>query len=432
MLRLSLATLALSFLLTACGGGGDGSSSSSASAPRQAAFERCDDARVQRLREHLDLLREDEARESFREIGPFLEDLCGVESYLLRARMHGMLGDLTKAQPLIEEARAAAPDDPRVYATAAELYAGPGQLDTASREIQEGIENCGATPELIRAQGVLHICTGSPTSAERGLKRLQRAKEEDPALPFMQKPLGQAHLLVARQSLAAGDAERALLNVRDSLEYDPSEADSWHFLSEVHAALGEHEKAVKVLEKLIDMGRPLTGELALTCKNAGTAALVELDRPKALEYFMKARELGLSQEELGFGLQALRDAAQKCVEEGLAKFQEYEYVEARERFEQALVFDPEDLAARNHLGLVHFKTSNYDAAVEAWRTVIAQAAELEVTLPEPVHIHLAKALLREGDNEGARLALSEYLLDEPFGDYVDETRDMLAGVPEEE
>lgn len=387
--------------------------------------ERSTDPRIVKLRDHLDLLREAKAVASLSEIGTELTELAGVEAYLLRARLLGMRGDMSSAHPLIEAARLAAPEDPRVYATAIELYAAPGQFDTATAELKEGLRVCGSTPELLRAQGILFLCLGKANSPERGLEKLKAAMLADPDLPFTKRPLGQAHMLVARHELSEGETDLALADIKLSLEYDPSETDAWHFLAEVWSAAHEHEKAIGVLEQLIEMDQPLEAELALTHKKAGTKSLVTGDRPGALVHFMVAREMGLSDEELGFGAQALRDEAAVLVKEGLAALQESDLGSARLSFEHAIKYDPGDLAARNHLGVTQFRMSDYSGAVDSWRTVLLDAAELELQLPDPVHINLAKALMRLDDAEGALLALKDYLLEEPFGDFVDETRELV-------
>lgn len=417
----SLILFGVLLCLTACGE----DETSSVREVVRSEVERSTDSRVVKLREDLDLLRENEAIQDLHALGDELSELAGVESYLLQARLLGMRGDLSSAHPLIEAARAAAPEDPRVYATAVELYAAQGQFDTATTELKEGLRVCGVTPELLRAQGILFLCIGKVDSPERGLEKLKAAMLADPDLPFTKRPLGQAYMLVARHELAEGKTDQALADIKASLEYDPSETDAWHFLAEVWSAAQEHEKAIGVLERLIEMEQPLEAELALTHKKAGTKSLITGDRPGALVHFMVAREMGLTDKELGFGAQALRDEAVVLVSEGLVALQESDLGSARLSFEHAIKYDPADLAARNHLGVTQFRMSDYSGAVDSWRTVLLDAGELEVQLPDPVHINLAKALMRLDDAEGALLALKDYLLDEPFGDFVDETRELV-------
>jgi len=398
---------------------------SSTSKVVRSEVERSNDPRVVRLRNDLDLLHEAEAIEAIRQLGDEFEAIAGVESYLLGARLHGLRGDLNNAHPLLEDARRLAPEDPRVYATAVELYAAPGQFDTATEELREGLRICGSTPELLRAQGILFLCIGKVNSPKRGLAKLLAAIEADPDLPFTKRALGQAYLLVARRELSEGNTQQALVDITASLEHDPLETDAWHFLAEVRSAATEHEKAIAVLERLIEMGQPLEAELALTHKRAGTKSLVTDDRSGAVDHFMVAREMGLTDEELGFGAQILRDEAAELVKAGLVLFRESDLGGARSSFERAIEYDPGDLAAHNHLGVVQFRMSDYSGAVDSWRTVLLDAAELDVELPDPVHINLAKALIRMGDAEGALLTLQDYLLEKPFGDYIDETREFV-------
>ncbi len=393
--------------------------------------ERSMDPRVVKLRDDLDLLRESEAIAGAHALTPNFEEVAGIESYLLRARVYGLRGDLSSAHPLIEHARARAPQDPRVYATAVELYAAPGQFDTATAELKEGLSVCGMTAELRRAQGVLLLCAGKVGSAQRGLDKLKEAIAADPDLPFCKKPLGQAYLLVARKALADGDKEKALADIHSSLEYDVTDTDAWHFYAEALAAVHDYKKAIEVLQQLLDLERPVHAELALTHKKRGTQLLVSEDRTGALVHFMTAREMGLTDEELGFGAQALRDEAAKDVKLGLEALRQSDLGGARASFERALVYDPKGLAARNHLGVTQFRMSDFAGAADSWRTVLLDASELDVELPDPVHINLAKALMRVDDAEGAMLALKDYLMDEPFGEFVDETRELVTLIEDE-
>ena len=133
-------SLTLSFLiaLAACGGDevegggtkGPASGATGRDTPVEIRVQRVEGEAVAGLRQALEFgdLQDIEAR--FDEVLPTL----GVEGALLSARLWTMKGNDVEASTRIEFARAEAPDDPRVYATAAELNAASGRIETARDE----------------------------------------------------------------------------------------------------------------------------------------------------------------------------------------------------------------------------------------------------------------------------------------------------------
>ena len=141
------ALLALAPLLFACGGseteaatsfGMDLGAAGDALGP---AMQRSNDPRATRLREALGGGRAD-LIDGLMEAALDLD--LGVEEPLLRARYAKLLGDDVEAARLIEQARAKAPGDPRVYATAAEIATAGARLGLAQQELEEGFRRCGS------------------------------------------------------------------------------------------------------------------------------------------------------------------------------------------------------------------------------------------------------------------------------------------------
>lgn len=425
------ACAALSLALAAACSGGDaseaaGSDAVSASASGPPAHARATDAEVVELRHLLDLGQLEAARPLVaRWRGPL-----GLEGELVAARAAGLANDTNEASRCIEAARAIDPKDARVYATAAELHAAAGRLETAASEIRRGVEAAGATPELVRAQGVLFLC--QPSGAKKGLELIESALLRDRSLPFVDRPLAQAHLLLGKEAMSQKRSMDALDHARRSLEHDPKDVDARRFLAD--ALLGNRDVAgaVDVLQALVDDGQPLESELALQCKRAAMMELIQRRHERALEYFLRARTLGLSDEELGTGVTILREAAAQAVEEGVAAYtaEPQDLAHARERFERALVLDPDSLAAHNHLGVVLFRQGEYEGAVEQWRWVLEVAQKEGLDLPQPVHVNLAKALVHCGKPDEARAAVQAYLDREPQGQWVDVSREALEQLAE--
>lgn len=247
-----------------------------------------------------------------------LADELGVEGPLLRARIAVLEGDTADWLKLVETARATDPRDPRPYATAAELYAAIGRVDAAKDELKRGIEVLGTvTPELQRAQGILAIVT--PGGGRIGLELLETAERADPGLPFLGRPLGQAHLLAAKRAMAERRGEIALERVEASLKYDPDDPDTRRFYGEVLIGVArDYERGLAVLENLLSEGEPVTDVLGRMAWSAGLAAQLDRDPATAVKHYLRARQLGAVEVEQGTARSFLRAQADAAFERGVA------------------------------------------------------------------------------------------------------------------
>jgi tetratricopeptide (TPR) repeat protein len=424
-----LPALAL-LLLPSCGGGED-PGGAAAAAPRAAGspvevrVERDDSEGARALRRALEFGDLVEVEGLLDEVGPAL----GVEEELLRARLALLLGDDVGATTRVEAARRRAPEDPRVYATSAELNAAAGRLETAREEIERGAKACGMSPELLRARGVLELCRQG--GAAKGLDLLGWALEHDPDLPFVDRPRGQAHLLLAKAAMSEGRKREALLAVTESLSHDPGDLDARLFLVDALATNGDFPRAVRVLEELCAEGHDRRSELALMYKRAAMGELILGHRDLALEYFVDAREAGLTEDELGSGAEMLRTRAEELMREGVEAFGGEDLEAAAATFEEALRHDPTLLVARAQLAVTLYRDGKPLPAATQWRRVLDEARAADLELPDPVHLHLARALVDAGEPAAARQVLEQELELAPAGRWAEETRALLAALAPE-
>jgi len=401
-----------------------GSTTAASAAPLPERAPRSTADRVVELRRALDFGDFDAARAASGAC-----DEAGPEGELLRARMAALEGRGVEAMRILEAQKAARPRDPDVYATASECYANRDAFDTAWSEIQAGSAACGETAEILRAKGICWIAREG--GAERGLAALLKARELDPALPFCDRALGQAHLLVAKMRAKEEKLPAALAAVRTSLEHDPDDVDARRFLVDVLAASGQHIEAVAELTALVERGEPLQSELALMHKRAGFARLLEQDRAGAVEHFLEARALGLKDSELASAAEILIQVASEEIDRGVAAYAAGEADRAEASFRRALDVDPGSLPAKNHLAVVRFQRGDPAEAARLWRGVIDEARATGVELPEPVHLNLAKADVLNGDRAAAKSVLEAYLRDDPRGEWTGMTRALLAQIESE-
>jgi len=343
---------------------------------------------------------------------------------LLGARLLAARGDEIAAVRAIESARARLPGQTRVQATAAEIHAAALRFDSAEAEIREGLALSGPTPDLTRARGVLALVREN--GARKGLEHLLAAREAEPALEFCAQPLSQAHLLLGNAALAAQDALDAAGHAKAALAAQPDDLDATLLLSDALAAAGEFAQALELRERALERGADVRGALGLLYARAGTAALLAPERPLAVQRFLRARELGLSDEELGFGATVLEEELRAAVDAGVTAYDAGSFAEARAKFTEALRFDRASIEVHNHLGVVNFKLGEFAAAVDEWTQVLDLARKSSLALPEPVHLNLARALHKAGRRDEIRKVLDDYLAREPQGEFAAETREMLA------
>lgn len=303
-----LVPLLVGLVLGACSDGNAPQARDGDSTKTAARLPRSEDPRVIAARAALDRADMDNARALVSLAAP----LAGApEGDLLRARLCLLEGDMNGAEQALARARRAQSDDPRVLATSAEIHAWAGMLQTAEGELAAAALRLGdSVPELLRARGVVLIV--SPGGARPGLALLEQARSLDPDLPFMGRALAQAHLLVGRSHLGT-DRELALKHARAAVHAEPSELDALVFLGDALILNGEWGDALGAFEEALLLGRPMEMELAGHYKRAGFVALAQGKRSLGIKSFLRARELGLGDQDFGSAAEVLRVEARKLL-----------------------------------------------------------------------------------------------------------------------
>ncbi|MBI5435486.1 MAG: tetratricopeptide repeat protein [Planctomycetes bacterium] len=353
-----------------------------------------------------------------------LPERGGLEGELLRARLASARGDDVAAVRVLEAAKLAHPRDARVQATAAELFVLAGRMQTAEDEIRAGLAIEPLSPDLRRARGVVLI--SKPGGAEAGLAHLLAARAADPNVPYLHRALAEAHRLAATKALSEQDPARALQHVSAALLEVSDQPDALLLGADAHMLLKHFDQALAVYERLLKDGLDVGAELAQSSKTAATAALLEKNRPLALERFLRARELGLGGEALGFGATMLADEAKAKLEVGWKAFDAGDLAGAESAFRDALRFDPSSLDARRALGAALYSREDVEGAAAQWRLVLETACARQLELSEPVYLDLARALHRLQRIDELRQLLEEELAARPDGPGAVEAREMLA------
>ncbi len=392
-----------------------------ATPPKPAAppIQRSEDPRFVAAADAWDLGHLDEADRKLLALG----DAAGIDGDLLRARIAASRGDDVGAVRIIEGVRAAHPDDERVFATAAEIHAGAGRFQSAEDEIRGGLLVHPTSPDIERARGVLMISRKG--GAASGLEHLLAAQKLEPKLPYCRHALAQAHLLLANFAMSKLDAKAALEHASASLVEEPDDLDAKNTLADAQASLKNFDVALKLYEELKAAGRDVGGTLAMLYKTAAFAALLEKNRPLAIERYVRARELGLSTADLNSGANLLHDECEVHTAAGLKAYDAQDLAGAETELRAALRMDPTSLEARNYLGVVLYGRGDFTGAADCWRIVVETARAKKIKLSEPVHLDLARALYRLERFDELRTMLESALAETPDADWAPEAREML-------
>lgn len=348
----------------------------------------------------------------------------GLDVELLGARLSAAQGDDIAAVRAIESLRGRFPGEGRVFATAAEIHAAAGRLTSAEDEIREGLALAGPTADLTRARGVLALCRQG--GAPKGLEHLLEALDQVPDLEFTRRPLSQAHLLLGNAALAAENAPEAAGHAKAALLALPDELEAQRLLADALAALGEFDSALEAYEQLAKRGVEVRVALASLYARAATADLLATRKERALERWVRARELGATDEELGFGVNALEKAANDAIDAAVAAANKKDPAAAQAALQKALRFAPQSLEALHMLGVVKYQSNDLDGAATCWRRAFELASASGEATVEPVHLHLARLHLQRGERERARDVLVSYLTQWPEGEFAASTRELLA------
>lgn len=412
----------LALLLAACGGEPSDSATSSLPFELPAGYRRLAEPLFAPVRAAL------EVGDGERALA-LLERVQGFEAGLLRVRGLFLTGDTVSALAELEEAKRLAPDSPEAAAVEIELLATLDRLQGAAEILERAMKQDGRHPALLRAQGVVEL--RNPGHGRQALAALERARALDPELPFLRYPLAQAQVLAGRGELEQAPAE-ALAKARAAAALWPGLLEALELEAEAEVGLLDFGAALELYGELERRGQDHQSLRATLEQRWSTLCLLQRDRAAAVEHALSARKLGLSEAELGYGAELLREAASEALARGRSAAEAHDWPGAEAEFARAHELAPRDLEAENHLAVARFQRGDYRAAAEAWSSVWSSARRTGVALPDPVPLNLAKAWRLAGERKLARSTLDELLDGDPEGPWSREARELLFQLEVEE
>ena len=356
---------------------------------------------------------------------------AGVEGPLALARAHLARGDVIEALRHVERARALDPEDPRVFATSAEVLALAGEGPDAVDELNRGLALAPGCPDLLRAQAILDLTR--PGRGPIALQTLQKALELDPTVPYTDWPLAQAYLLSGRSALGSGDRAQAIVAARAALGLVPDLAAAEELQGQALAAAKDWEGAIAAYKRAQDLGLDQLPLLLEAHRGAAMTARLASNHDNAEEHYLALRDLALSPEDLGASGEAyLADRARVAFEEGQKAKLSGDHKAAAGHFAASVRLAPDgplSVDALDGQAGARFRLADYSGAASLWTDV--QSRELAGEAPEVsrTHLNLARAYVLGGRPERAHEVLDAYLERWPDGPAAAETSKLRAAVP---
>lgn len=157
-----------------------------------------------------------------------------------------------------------------------------------------------------------------------------------------------AHSVIGLAHLRARQLDQAESHLRVALEIDPKFMPSYRNLAEVLHGKGEHEKALLLLNKAVE----LVPEGQVSYYQRGIVLKALNKNPEALADFNKAISMGLQPDQ----------EKRAYFERGMLKTRASDYDAARQDFEKAIEIDPNYYLALKNLAYAHY---NLQHLVEA-------------------------------------------------------------------
>jgi tetratricopeptide (TPR) repeat protein len=357
-----------------------------------------------------------------------------------------ILAEYDEAQPLIEDYARRNPKDAEAFEFLGITYRGQGRLAEAAAQLDRAVR---MQPSVYDSQYSLGFVLAKLGKPQEALAHLQKALELRPdssearfqlasVLRALEQPArANAELKVfekqkqasvsenvastranqANEYLRHGDAQRAVVIYRQTLEEDPSNARTYYNLALALEKLLDRAGERQALKKAIELDPNLSlppNQLGLLELEDGNAAAAETLFKTALSLdpqFAEAQsnlgvlygQQGKTKEAETLFRQAVENSpqyAQAYVNLGLILAGQDRFAEAEKEIQNAVRIEPNHLGALTALGMVQGRLGHGRDAVENFRKVVT----LTPKSPE-AHLNLGIAL---ADQYNLEAALSEF------------------------
>lgn len=206
------------------------------------------------------------------------------QAYTYLATIYKDQGRWKGALDCLREGHQNNPSSYRILSTFGIFLTDAGQYDAAIGILREGLALIDYDPELWNYLGIAHWNKGGFQEARDAYGR---ALELDPNYPIVINNLGSLHLSMFLKDKNKEDHDKAVENFRLAIELDPSYASPHNGLGTALANAGDLRGALASWEKAVALDPKLPHSLY----NLGTGHLALGDKPRALEYLLRYKDL---------------------------------------------------------------------------------------------------------------------------------------------
>ncbi|MCL4743914.1 MAG: PEP-CTERM system TPR-repeat protein PrsT [Burkholderiaceae bacterium] len=340
----------------------------------------------------------------------------------------------------------------------ASWYLGNGQEKDAVPLLQEALAAAPDNIQLLDALGTAYMRTDQPVQAMGAFEKILRVKPDS----------AQLHLRMGQLKLSRGDTVGAMQNLRRAVELDPKALEARATMAAAHVRAGKPEEARKIAAAIQKeqpknpLGFVLDGDIAMSERRFGDAAgsfRKALAIDKALPISLKlhratyaAGGMADADKQLQALLKDSPDNLQLRMYAGEVEISRKRWAEAVANYEVVLAQQPGNALALNNaawalhelkdpkalgyadkaaaaapqapavldtLGVILTQTSDAARAVQVLKKAVSLAPKAT-----QFRLHLAEALIKAGDREGARQELDALLSEAPEGPLSERVREL--------
>lgn len=323
-----------------------------------------------------------------------------ADIYAARARAHLAVQNLTAARADAERVRDAAPNSPMGGYLLAAVAFSQGDLEAANAEytrIARQFENFG--PSVLLG-ALIKFNRGEHTQADQLLSQYIRMAPDDPM------PLAALGSLRLRM----GQPRRAVMSLRQALELDSKNAETWRLMAEAQTALEDYDAAADAHRKVAELGDPADASRA-----AGALALLTGDGAARLFVDRPAMGRGAARAMALLAGQRYEDAGEVAAElltangpspallniAAAAAAGQGDRDEARGLLNQALSLEPEFLPALTQLDALDRADGRQDEIAPRLQALIAAKPDSAILI-----VRRARMMVSEGRRTDAEQTLA--------------------------
>jgi len=263
-------------------------------------------------------------------------------SYFMQSKIYAANNDRKRTYASLKKALEIDPRFLSARLAMVKMLAFDKKIEQAKNLLRELIQEYPEDPKVLGLEGWVALRTDEP---KRAINVFKKALDKYPSTDMV--------IELVKAQWAFGEKDKALNTLADWSEKHPGDSRATYFGSQLYSALGESEKALKLLEKIV-----LANPNNVLVLNDLAWILRKRDANKALEYVEKALEITPK------AIPILDTYAMVLVEKG-------QFWRAESLINQIISKASENQVFKYHLAVIQEKSGQIEKARETLRKVLA-------------------------------------------------------------